>query len=219
MITYPHRVPSPRPQPPRRATALSRRTALLGAVGTAAVGCSPYELQTQRRRPARPTASADTRPETDPDVALATTVVAAERALLERVDATVRRHPRLERVLAATRAVHDAHVALLEDAVPDEDDAEPDDPGATGLPGPEVEPDADTEADPEAEPTTPRVPRDAARAVRALATAEDELVLAAKQAAFAAQSGAFARVLASLAAAAAQQSATLRTVRVRGRRR
>ena len=215
MITYPHRVPSPRQQPPRRATALSRRAALLGVVGTATVGCSPYELQTQQRRPARPTASADARPEVDPDVALATTVVAAERALLEQVDATVRRHPRLERVLAATRAVHDAHVALLEDAVPDESDAEPDHTGATESPSPGADPDAD----PEAEPTTPRVPRDAARAVRALATAEDELVLAAKQAAFAAQSGAFARVLASLAAAAAQQSATLRTVRVGGGRR
>ena len=215
MITYPHRVPSPRPQPPRRATALSRRAALLGVVGTATVGCSPYELQTQQRRPARPTASADERPEVDPDVALATTVVAAERVLLEQVDATVRRHPRLERVLAATRAVHDAHVALLEDAVPDESDVEQGDAGATEPPGPGTDPDAD----PEAEPTTPRVPRDAGRALRALATAEDELVLAAKQAAFAAQSGAFARVLASLAAAAAQQSATLRTVRVGGRRR
>ena len=219
MITYPHRVPSPRQQPPRRATALSRRAALLGVVGTATVGCSPYELQTQQRRPARPTASADARPEVDPDVALATTVVAAERALLEQVDATVRRHPRLELALAGTRAVHDAHVALLEDAVPDESDAATDDTGAAEPPSAGTDPEADTEADPTAEPTTPRVPRDAARAVRALATAEDELVLTAKQAAFAAQSGAFARVLASLAAAAAQQSATLRTVRVGGRRR
>lgn len=212
-------MPSPRPQPPRRATALSRRAALLGAVGTATLACSPYELQTQQRRPARPTVSTEERPETDPDVLLATTVVAAVRAMLEQVDATVRRHPRLERVLAGTRAVHDAHVALLEDAVPDDADAQPEATGAPAPSSPHTDADADPGADPEAEPATPRVPRDAARAVRAVATAEDELALTAKQAAFAAQSGAFARVLASLAAAAAQQSATLRTVRVGGRRR
>ncbi len=215
MIAYPHRVPSPRPTSSRRAVTLSRRAALLGAVGTTTLACSPYELQTQQRRPpVRPTPSTAEAPAVDPDVDLATTVVAAERALLERIDATVRRHPRLERVLASTREVHDVHVSLLEDAVPAgsgaSDAATPTSPASPGEPGP-------TPADDTSEPVG--VPRDRARALRAVATAEDELALTAKQAAFAAQSGAFARVLASMAAASSQQSAVLRTARVGGGRR
>lgn len=182
------------------------------------MACSPYELQTQRPRPPRPTPTRAEAPPVDPDVTLATTVVAAERALLERIDATVRRHPRLERTLAAAREVHETHVALLEDAVPEEPEraeptvsADPADPTAAA---------SEAEAEPDDEDVDPsRVPRDRARALRAVATAEDELALAAKQAAFAAQSGAFARVLASMAAAAAQQSAVLRTTRVGGGRR
>lgn len=153
----------------------------------------------------------------DPDVTLATTVVAAERALLERIDATVRRHPRLERTLAAARDVHETHVALLEDAVPEE--PEPAEPTASADPA-DPSAGAGSEAGPDDEDAgAGRVPRDRTRALRALATAEDELALAAKQAAFAAQSGAFARVLASMAAAAAQQSAMLRTTPVGGGRR
>lgn len=217
MIAYPHRVPSPRPTPRRRAPTLSRRAALLGAVGTTTVACSPYELQTQQRpRRVRPTPTTAEAPAVDPDVDLATTVVAAERALLERIDATVRRHPRLERVLAATRDVHDVHVALLEDAVPEDPDAPE---GETPVPDPAASP-TDPGSSLTDEPSEPqRVPRDRARALRAVATAEDELALTAKQAAFAAQSGAFARVLASMAAASAQQSAVLRTTRVGGGRR
>lgn len=214
MIAYPHRVPSPRPTSSRRAATLTRRTALLGAVGTTTLACSPYELQTQqRRRRVRPTPTTAEAPATDPDVELATTVVAAERALLDRIDATVRRHPRLGRVLAATREVHDAHVTLLEDAVPDESGApetEASDPASPSEPG----------STPTDEPAgTSPVPRDRARALRAVASAEDDLALTAKQAAFSAESGAFARVLASMAAAAAQQSALLRTTRPGGGRR
>jgi hypothetical protein len=215
VIAYPHRVPSPRPTPSRRAATLTRRTALLGAVGSTTLACSPYELQTQRRRrPVRPTPSTAEAPATDPDVELATTVVAAERALLDRIDATVRRHPRLERLLAATREVHDAHVTLLEDAVPEESGAS--EPGTDAS-------DAASPSDlasPTDVPSVPAVvPRDRARALRAVAAAEDDLSLTAKQAAFSAESGAFARVLASMAAAAAQQSAVLRTTRVGGGRR
>ena len=185
---------------------------MLGALGTATAACSPYELQTQQRRPGRPTPSRAEAPAVDPDVALATSVVAAERALLEQIDATVRRHPRLERVLDATREVHDAHIALLEDAVPPESAAE-EEPDAGASP-------TDPVSEPAGEEETPgRVPRDRARALRAVASAEDTLALAAKQAAFSARSGAFARVLASMAAAAAQQSAVLRTVRLGGGRR
>jgi hypothetical protein len=46
-------------------------------------------------------------------------------------------------------------------------------------------------------------------ALSALASAEDGLALVGRRSAFAAQSGAFARVLASMAASAAQQAATL----------
>jgi len=216
VIAYPHRVPSPRPTPSRRAATLTRRTALLGAVGTTTLACSPYELQTQRRRRrVRPTPTTAEAPATDPDVELATTVVAAERALLDRIDATVRRHPRLERVLAATREVHDAHVTLLEDAVPDESGASETETGASDPASP-----SEPGSTPTDEPSgTTRVPRDRARALRAVAAAEDDLALTAKQAAFSAESGAFARVLASMAAAAAQQSAVLRTTRVGGGRR
>jgi hypothetical protein len=190
---------------------------LLGAVGTTTLACSPYELQTQQRpRRVRPTPTTAEVPAVDPDVDLATTVVAAERALLERIDATVRRHPRLERVLTATREVHEVHVTLLEDAVPDEAGA-PDGETQTSTSTPSPTEPGPTPTD---DPVGPdRVPRDRARALRAVATAEDELALTAKQAAFAAQSGAFARVLASMAAASAQQSAVLRTTRVGGGRR
>jgi len=189
---------------------------LLGAVGTTTLACSPYELETQQRRRTRPTPTTAEAPAADPDVDLATTVVAAERALLERIEATVSRHPRLERVLAATREVHGAHVALLEDAVPAEAAAtdavtETSDPAS---------PPVDAGATPTDEPAGPgRVPGDRTRALRAVASAEDELALTSKQAAFEAESGAFARVLASMAAAAAQQSAVLRTTRVGGGRR
>lgn len=210
-------MPSPRPSPTGHAAALSRRAALLGAVGGATVACSPYELQTQRPRPPRPTPTRAEAPPVDPDVTLATTVVAAERALLERIDATVRRHPRLERTLAAAREVHETHVAMLEDAVPEEPaQAEP----TVSADATDPTLGAGSEADPDDEDAgADRVPRDRDRALRAVATAEDELALAAKQAAFAAQSGAFARVLASMAAAAAQQSAVLRSTRVGGGRR
>jgi hypothetical protein len=54
------------------------------------------------------------------------------------------------------------------------------------------------------------VPSDPARALRAIARREDELALVDKRSAFAAESGAFARVLASMAASAAQQAVVLR---------
>jgi hypothetical protein len=46
--------------------------------------------------------------------------------------------------------------------------------------------------------------------LRAIARREDELSLVDKRSAFAAESGAFARVLASMAASAAQQAVVLR---------
>lgn len=186
---------------------------LVGAVGGTAAACSPYELQTQRPRAPRPTASTAEVPAVDPDVALAARVLEATRDLLAQVDVTLERHPRLARVLESTRSVHAAHVALLEEAVP---------AGDAGLVAEQSDSTAPTSdpASPSPTPsTTPRAPRDPVRAVRKIARDEDALVLTAKQAAFAAQSGGFARVLASLAAAAAQQSAALRTARVPGAER
>jgi len=64
-------------------------------------------------------------------------------------------------------------------------------------------------ASPTGSPTTPDVPRDPDRAVRRLARQEDKLSLFDRQQAFTARSGAFARLLASMAAAAAQQAVGL----------
>jgi hypothetical protein len=202
-------VPAPEPSPALDGAALTRRAALLGLAGTTTAACSPYSFQTQRRRTQRVSPSAEPEPSTDPDVALAATVLAAEQAVLDRVDATLARHPSLERLLTTTRAVHDAHVELLADAAPDSPAASP---TASPTGSPTESPTEEAVAD------RVRVPRDPARAMRALARHEDDLSLAAKRSAFAAESGAFARVLASMAAAAAQQSAVLRTARPGGAR-
>ena len=173
------------PHPP----AVSRRAALAAALGAAAVGtaCTPDPADPESGERPRERAA-----EPLPDVTLAATVVADEQALLDRIDATLARYPRLERVLSDARAAHAAHVALLEDAAP-------------------------ADAAPSPAPTAPgrvRVPGDAARAVRAIARREDELSLVDKRSAFAAESGAFARVLASMAASAAQQAVVLRAASV-----
>jgi hypothetical protein len=173
------------PHPP----AISRRAALVAAVGTVATGtaCTPDQADPEAGNRSRERAA-----EPLPDVTLAATVVADEQELLNLIDATLARHPRLERVLADARAAHAAHVTLLEDAAPDS-------------------------ATPSSAPTAPgrvRVPGDPARAVRAIARRADELALVDKRSAFAAESGAFARVLASMAASAAQQAVVLRAAQV-----
>ena len=109
------------PSPSSSRAALSRRTALLGAVALGTAACTPYSLDRDQRPANQRTAPATPAPpRTDPDVALAAAVLAAEQGLLDRIEATVQAHPRLERVLAATREVHAAHVDLLADAAPDE---------------------------------------------------------------------------------------------------
>jgi hypothetical protein len=125
-------------------------------------------------------------------------VVADEQDLIDRIDATLDRHPRLERVFADARAAHAAHVTLLEDAAPE--------PAAASPSAGETPSDGDGTTG----PRRLRVPADPARALRAIARREDELALVDKRSAFAAESGAFARVLASMAASAAQQAVVLR---------
>jgi hypothetical protein len=189
---------------------VSRRTALVGAVALGTAACTPYSLDRDQRPAGRSTAPATPEPpRTDPDVALAAEVLAAEQGLLDRIDAAVSAHPRLERVLAATREVHAAHVDLLAEAAPDEPS-----PSASSS-----APSSPSGSPTGAAPGTHPVPDDPARALRALARHEDDLSLADKRSAFAAESGSFARVLGSMAAAAAQQAAVLRTADVPGRRR
>ncbi|MGZ5416217.1 MAG: hypothetical protein ACXWDI_03480 [Nocardioides sp.] len=192
------------PSPSSSRRALSRRTALLGTLVVGTAACTPYSFDDKQRDPDRPAAPVE-QPEADPDVALAATVLAAEQALVDRVDATLDAHPRLAALLAGTRATHAAHVDLLADAAPE-----------SPVPSPSTSPSTAMSETPEPEPA-PRVPRNTAQALRALARHEDELSLEDKRSAFAAQSGSFARVLASMAASAAQQSAVLRAARVPGR--
>lgn len=194
------------PSPSSR-RALSRRTTLLGAVALGTAACTPYSLGDDQRRAGEPSAAPTTEaPRADPDVALAASVRAAEQGLVDRIDAAVAAHPRLKRVLAATRDVHTAHVDLLAEAAPD-------------GPVPSASPGASDGSSPTPGDEPAPVPGDPARALRALARHEDTLSLADKRSAFAAESGGFARVLASMAAAAAQQAAVLRAADVPGGRR
>ena len=190
------------PNQPPPGPLLRRRTAL-GAVLTAGVaagtaGCTRgVDMRPARGRSAQPV---EATPDVEPDVALAGTVLADEQAVLDRVRATAEAFPALAKRLAPAEEAHRRHVELLTDAVPDPSPS----PSVTAVTG-----GASPEASPSASPT-PHVPRDRAKALAALARAEDALTLSAKRAAFAAESGAFARVLASMAASAAQQAALLR---------
>jgi hypothetical protein len=199
------------PPPARAAGRLSRRSALLGTIALGTAACTPYSLGEDQRDAGRtPTPTPAPEPRTDPDVALAAQVLAAEQAALDKVKRTIAAHPRLERLLGPVRDGHAAHVDLLAEAAPDEPDA-----SASGSPSPGATPSPAEESG----ARSGRVPHDAARAVRSLAEAEDELSRANRTSAFTAQSGSFARVLASMAAAAAQQSVVLRAARVPGGRR
>lgn len=180
------------PTPP----ALTRRTALgaLVALGGAVVaGCTAtgddHPASAQRApAPAR-------RSGVNPDVTLAAAVLHDERTMLDRLVATVHAHPTLAGPLAGARAAHRAHVALLTKAVPDDEPSAP----ASGGHAP-------------TRPHRPKVPPKPVPALAALAQAEQRLSRVGGRNSLAAQSGAFARVLASMAAAAAQQSVHLTAV-------
>lgn len=163
----------------------------LAALVTAAVGGCTGRLGGDGPRAApAPTRRAGT----NPDVTLAAAVLADERAMLDRVRATTRRHPSLASALAPAEAAHRAHVRLLARAVPDESTPSP-------TPSPTTSPTST--------PSTTPVPGRPVPALAALARAEGRLSLAGRRSSFAAESGAFARILASMAAAAAQQATTL----------
>jgi hypothetical protein len=132
-----------------------------------------------------PESPASTAPEPDADTVLAKDLLAAESALVGLIDSVTVERPRRAQRLAPARAVHEAHIALLTEAVPNS--------GAT--------------SDPNA--ITPFAGGERA-ALAAVITAEDALGQQLRLGAAQARSGDFAKVLASMAAASKQQSASLR---------
>jgi hypothetical protein len=112
----------------------------------------------------------------DPDRSLLEHAVRAEEAIAERVRETLRRHHALRSRLQETLHVHEAHLVLLTG------------PDRTGV------------------VQQRRVPGTTSAALAAVVGAERHLEATHVALAMRAQSGAFARVLAGLAAAAAQQA-------------
>jgi hypothetical protein len=160
-----------------------------GAAALTALVVSGCTDDGDARRPpsAAATSGTPTTSEVPPDVALAVAVLRGEQSMLDRLAATARRHPGLTATVAGARSTHRAHVRLLLRAVPDGTPAR-----ATAR---EVRPS--------------RVPRRPGPALAALARAESRLSTAGQDNAVRARSGAFARVLASMAAASAQQAERL----------
>ena len=213
---------------PAGGTVLDRRHALgvLGA-GLAATMLSGCTLG-GRPEPLPPVR--EPTPGVDPDVVVAGDMLAAEREMLDAVNATMARHEGLRPLLTPVAAVHQAHVTLLTRAVPGSapspsagpsslaspsaappgSPAGPS-PGPSPATSPATSPAASPAASPSgsASPSASGVPPDPDRAVRRLARHEDRLSLFDRQQAFTARSGAFARLLASMAAAAAQQAVGL----------
>ncbi|HEU4514217.1 MAG TPA: hypothetical protein VFR87_14010 [Nocardioidaceae bacterium] len=185
----------PTPFPATPGPRLTRRAALGAVVGGGLVACTPPRrgLERRERRPE------PVEPEVDPDVAVATEALAAQTAIIELVRATQERHGSLRRALTPVLAAHEAHAALLSDAVPAEATASASaSPSASGSPSPSA-------------PAGRRaaVPKDRTRALKQVVAAEQELTTTTKRHAFKAQSGSFARVLGSMAAAAAQNAVVL----------
>lgn len=195
----------PSPPVPTPAAALSRRVALAGLLAAAAAGvagCTGGEDRPGRRRRGRRSgdgrraaARPDDRSEDrDPDIALAEEALAGEQALLDAVTRTSARHHDLAELLRPVADAHRAHVELLAEAAPDHS------PDPSPVPSPAAAPGAEQF----------HVPARSALALRRLSRMEDDLATSGKQHAFAAQSGAFARLLASMAASAAQHTVVLR---------
>ena len=190
-------MPTPSSAPgPLSGAPLSRRAALAvlaAAVGGAVAGCTP-----ERQHP-RAGRQEPVEPQVDPDVAVAAEALADQRAMVELIEATHRRHRGLGERLTPALATHQAHVAMLKDAVPDDVPVSP-----SGSPPASASPSASGSPQP-----GPHVPGDQARALARVVRAEQELRTSTKRLAFKAESGAFARVLGSMSAAAAQQAVLL----------
>lgn len=155
-----------------------RQVALAGLTGAALVvsGCTSQEQGTSPQLPARAPQN--------PDHGLVGRALSVERAMVDRIEATVRRHANLGKGLHGALVVHRSHVQLLAGAVEGVD--------ARG-----------------GRTRRPRVPASGGDAVAALVRAERTLEAAHVDTAVRADSGVFARVLAGMAAAAAQQAVLL----------
>lgn len=138
-------------------------------------------------------------PSVDPDVEVAAEALVDQQAMLDLLAATRERHRRLAELLAPVVAAHEAHAAMLSDAVPDK-----------GVAKPSPSPDGTSRR-------STRVPGSARKAVENVVAAEQELTTAAKRHAFRAQSGSFARLLGSMAAASAQYTTVLGSAPVNGK--
>jgi hypothetical protein len=138
-------------------------------------------------------------PTVDPDVAVAAEALANRQAMLDLLDATRTRHSRLSTLLAPVVTAHEAHAAMLSEAVPDDASVPP---STTPAPTPAPSPGESSRR------RTP-VPRNPAKALDRVVAAEQALATATKRHAFRAQSGAFARLLGSMAAASAQHTRVL----------
>lgn len=174
---------------------LSRRGALL-TLGTltATTGCTDDGPRDNRRRER----SGRPGPTPDPDVAVATEALAAQREVHALVTAVVARHPGLTARLGALTSAHGAHIAMLDGAVP----------STSPTPSPSASPGAVRGGSPSGSPgpSQTRVPRNPQQALAALVAAERDLATTTKRLAFRAQSGAFARLLGSMAASVAQHA-------------
>ena len=144
--------------------------------------------------------------EADPDVAVATEALLAVETAHTLARATAERHPGLAEPLSSLLGAHGGHVAVLDDAVPREATAipSPSAPAGTGAAG-----DAASEQPPTGTTGGPSVPGDERRALALVVSQERALTVQLKQLAFRARSGPFARLLAGVAASAAQHAAVL----------
>lgn len=144
----------------------------------------------------------------DPDATVASMALANEQATLDAVEATAARHPQLAEILAPVIAAHNEHLGLLADAAPD-----PATDAATGSGAIDSGAAASSSPNPsgpaEPGPRRYRVPRAPQAALAGLSAREQNLSTSTKRHAFVAQSGAFARLLASMAASAAQHAVVL----------
>lgn len=148
-------------------------------------------------------ANAEERPDRlDPDVAVASMALANEQSALDAIEATGIRHPELAEILAPVIAAHSEHVRLLAEAAP-ATSAPAADTGAAASPSPSPSGPAEQSAH------RYRVPREPQAALTSLSANEQALSTSTKRHAFVAKSGAFARLLASMAASAAQHAVVL----------
>lgn len=177
--------PRTSPPSPRLSPGLSRRSALAGTSAALGAGLLGGCADRDASRDASPGATPGATPTAvaGHDVRLAARALAAEQQQVALLRAVSRRFPALAGRLRGARGVHQRHVALLTDAAP----------------GPVT-----------ASPSGPvRVPGSPAAALRGVVNAEHALLDRHRAGAVAAASGRFARVLAGMAAAAAQQAAVL----------